>query len=97
MTTKRLSLTDGEWMRLIDGERDDSALPKCCANISALRDDLIGAARNGGRVDFVSSVTRTFEWCFPDHDVPDPLIEKIADQLGVDLKKPDHDAQPVEL
>jgi len=43
----RITLTDAEWISLIDCADDDSGLPICCANISALRDELIGVIRNG--------------------------------------------------
>lgn len=92
MSTK-LTLTDSEWMSLIDNSRD--GLPQCCANISTLRDDLISAARSGGSVHFFNQVKTHFGWCFPDHDIT-PLMAKVAEQLGIKVKYADHEPE-VEL
>jgi hypothetical protein len=79
---KKLELTDTEWMNIIVRDRD--GLPPCCANISSLRDVLIHMAREDGLVDLLSapSLARSLTWCFPDHDVPSPEVEKIITQLG---------------
>lgn len=44
-----ITLTDAEWMSLIDSKAD--GLPACCANISALRDEIIAIAREGRELD----------------------------------------------
>lgn len=88
-------LTDTEWMQLIDSAREDSALPGCCANISALRDVIITVARNGGVLDpfLQADVERVYGWCFPDHDLPegDNALTKFAAQLGL---TPGHGHEP---
>lgn len=82
---KQLDLTDTEWMNIIVRDRD--GLPACCANISALRDVLVGLARDGGYVGFLysQSLCQALTWCFPDHDVPSPEIEKILEQIGWEM------------
>lgn len=85
MGSKIIELTDEEWMSIIDSKRD--GLPICCANVAALRDDLIEAARRGGRVDFFNQVSRHFTWVFPSHGDPQamsPVMGKIADQLELE-------------
>lgn len=89
----KITLTDTEWMDLIDGDRD--GLPRCCANISALRDTLIQTARDGGRVAFFNSLRQHLSWCFPDHDVPSVTMQKVIDQLGIDLAA-EHEKNKVE-
>ncbi len=79
----RLDLTDAEWMSIIDQDRD--GLPPCCGNISALRDSITSHARNGGQPIFYSEfemLKRHLSWCFPDHDIPSPVFQKIIDQVG---------------
>lgn len=89
-------LTDTEWMQLIDAEREDSALPRCCANISALRDVVIYVARNGGVCDAFTKpeLERLYGWCFPAHDVPaDGALAKFAAQLELTAEVA-HSPQP---
>jgi len=85
-------------MQLIDGERDDSSLPKCCANVSALRDTFIAIARNGGEVDFLNQefLNQRMRWVFPEHGVADGVLAKVVCQLGIKLA-PEHEPQGVEL
>lgn len=44
----RIDLTNDEWMSLINADAD--GLPRCCANISNVRDMIVDAARNNGVV-----------------------------------------------
>jgi hypothetical protein len=93
----RLDLTDAEWMSLIDGERDDG-LQRCCANISALRDCLIGAARSGGEVHTfeVDQLRMTLGWVLDGHDIDGiPALVKVRRQLELQGKPP-HLPQPGE-
>lgn len=80
----KLELTDSEWMALIDGTREDGLLT-CCANVSALRDVLITAARAGGvihRFDVERFRTR-LSWVMSDHDIDQiPAMVKVREQLG---------------
>jgi hypothetical protein len=54
MENIKLNLTDSEWISLVDGNSDDSSLPVCCANVSALRDVFIHIIRNGRNTDLPS-------------------------------------------
>lgn len=93
-----ITLTDSEWMSLIDGEREDG-LQRCCANISELRDVLIGAARNGGVVHFflVEHLQMTLGWVLDDHQIDDiPALVKIREQLDLAGKLP-HKPQSTEV
>ena len=87
-------MTDSEWMSLIDGERVDG-LQKCCANISALRDVIMGIARDGGYVHFVhqAQLKRTLGWAIGGHDGIDEIsaIVKIASQMDIDLAELRHE------
>jgi hypothetical protein len=78
----QITLTDEEWMSVINKERD--GLPPCCANVSALRDEIIGLARDDGYSFFTDHdrLRVALGWVFPDHDVPSPAVQKIIDQIG---------------
>lgn len=98
MTTTRITLTDAEWMSLIDGERE-GGLQRCCANISELRDCLIGAARAGGDVNMfsVNRLQQTLGWVLDGHDIDGiPALVKVREQLDLQGKPP-HTAQSMEL
>lgn len=86
----RLDLTDTEWMSIINRERD--GLPPCCANISALRDVLVAIASDDGDVGFfhANRLVASLGWCFPSHDIPSDVMQKVIDQLGVDLVALEH-------
>jgi hypothetical protein len=90
----KIELTDSEWMSLIDGEREDG-LQRCCANISALRDCLIGLARDGGRVNpfTIGRLQMTLGWVIDGHEIDNiPALVKVRDQLdlaGHQVHRPD--------
>ena len=94
----RIQLTDTEWMEIIVRDRD--GLPPCCANISALRSELVAVAQNDGYSVFFTdfdTLRRTLGWCFPDHDVPSPEIQKVMDQLGWEPQADgEHEKQSIE-
>jgi hypothetical protein len=82
----RVELTDSEWMDLIAG--DDSrpgSLGQCCANISSLRDRVIGIARDGGKVNNSVSLSRLREairWVMNGHEIDGiPALIKLRDQV----------------
>ena len=80
---EKITLTDEEWMSIIDVTRD--GLPICCANISALRDEIIEVAREGGDAFFgKSNIEEKVMWVKDDHTLS-PVILKICEQLGIDL------------
>ena len=88
---ERVELTDTEWMDLIDGDRD--GLPRCCANVSALRDDIIRLARDGGIVNslYVSMLRTHATWVFPAHGNPSPTLQKLFAQLDIPTTYEDDD------
>lgn len=84
----KVELTDEEWMSLIDKERD--GLPSCCGSISALRDEIVDMARDGGQMAFRHySILRAYRACMDGHDMRglstalDSLIQQIMDSAGV--------------
>lgn len=78
----QITLTDEEWMSIINRERD--GLPPCCANVSALRDEIIGLATDDGHSMWAGHdhLRMKLGWVFPEHDVPSPAMQRIIDQLG---------------
>ena len=78
----QIVLSDEEWMSIINRERD--GLPPCCANVSALRDEIISIARDDGYSFYTAhdSLRQRLGWVFPEHDVPSPAIQRIIDQIG---------------
>lgn len=96
--TAKVELTDSEWMSLLDGERD--GLPRCCANVSALRDALMSVVRGGCEVGPFDrlQVQRTLWWVVEGHDLdPDGPLVKLAGQVGLSLIPPEeHPRQVVE-
>lgn len=79
----RIDLTDSEWMSILDQER--YGLPACCANISALRDDVFSIVRNGCETaDWqLRNLAHHFYWCFPSHE-PAFVMTKLFDQFMQD-------------
>jgi len=79
----QIVLTDEEWMSIINKERD--GLPPCCANVSALRDEIVMVAMEDGFSSFYtdhSQLRMKLGWVFPGHDEPSPVVQKIIDQVG---------------
>ncbi len=89
-----ITLTDSEWMDLIDGsDNRDGNLGSCCANISALRDEIIELARNGGECyDFqLSGLKQKLGWVLDGHEIDKiPALVKLCDQLEIDYKTQEH-------
>lgn len=86
-----LSLTDKEWMQLLDGNCEYTQLQSCCANISALRDEL-GQIVREGRTEpimsfYLSSLKQKLMWVMDGHELS-PLLKKVCDQIGFDYKDP---------
>jgi len=78
----QIILTDEEWMSIINRERD--GLPPCCANVSALRDEIISLAREDGYSFYTAHdhLRIKLGWVFPEHDEPSPAVQRIIDQIG---------------
>ena len=94
-----ITLTDSEWVSLIDGESDDSGLSKCCANISALRDTLISICRDGRNGPIynyrLKELMKHIKWVADGHELT-PLIAKICKQIDFDPNKVEHEKDTVE-
>lgn len=86
----QIVLTDEEWMSIINKERD--GLQPCCANVSALRDEIINIAREDGYSFFgnLDRLKNMIGWVFPEHGKPSPAIQRVIDQIGWE---PPEDAQ----
>ena len=95
-----LGLTDDEWIRLIDGDSEDSLLQVCCANISALRDQLISMLRGGrfrkAQTYEIQLLQRNLKWVVDGHDVllESPIFKKLIDAVG-GLPE-EHESQKIE-
>lgn len=90
MEPVKIELTDAEWMSLIDGDRP-GGLTACCANISALRDVIISAARTGGEVHAfeVANFRRTLGWVLDGHEVDEiPALVRLREQVGAEDPPP---------
>ncbi len=79
-----VDLTDTEWMDLIDPERP--GLPRCCANISALRDVIINIARESGRVGVFGrgDLGQKAVWVMEGHELT-PAVKVFLEKAGFDL------------
>lgn len=80
-THQLTSLTDTEWMQLIDQTAD--GLPYCCGNISALRDTIISIARFGREyTDFIhrDEFVRHYQWVVGSHERL-PIVEKLFAEI----------------
>lgn len=98
----KLELTDAEWISLLDGTSDNSSLPTCCANISALRDELIHILRNGRNEPIRSweldGLKQKLQWAANGHEFKNlPVIQKICKQLDFDPLKDKHEPQIMEI
>jgi len=81
----KIELTDTEWMQLVDGERQDSQLPTCCGNVSALRDSIIVLARQNGHCDLYSATKflKCYEFVADGHDLSSLFVlQKIKSQIS---------------
>ena len=92
-----ITLTDGEWIRLIDGECDDSELSKCCANISELRDTLVSIVRDGRNNPIynwkLKELMKHLKWVHDGHEFTNmPVLRKICQQIGFDPKTAKHES-----
>ena len=98
-TEVKLELTDAEWLQLLDGENDDSELPTCCANISALRDSLMSHVRAGRNRAIpswkVREITQRLGWVADGHDLT-PLLKKVCKQLNYTPGE-EHEPQSLEV
>lgn len=86
----KIELTDREWVSLIDQEED--ALPTCCSNISALRDEIIDILRQGKTLYNwnILNFLRAYHWSVSGHEFDDmAVLQKFFDQVIVndDAKK----------
>ena len=99
MRSQKLDLTDSEWISLIDGDADDSQLPMCCGNVSALRDEFMQIVREGRNADIydfrLNDLKRKLKWFADGHDMT-PLLKKVCDQLGFDPATVEHEGGHVE-
>lgn len=81
----KIELTDREWVSLIDQE--DEGLPSCCANISALRDEIINILRNGKTLyswDLLRFL-RAYHPATSGHEFENmDTLQKLFDQIIVD-------------
>lgn len=95
---KKISLSDEEWMSLIDGTRE-GGLTVCCANISALRDEIISIARNGGTIQQwdEAGLQVKINWVLDSHEIDKiPALVKFIEQTGIDTKQAPHKPQEEE-
>lgn len=100
MKEYQIELTDSEWMDLIDGsENRDNNLGICCANISALRDEIIKFARNGGRCyEFeLIGLKQKIGWVIDGHDITGiNALVKLCDQLDINISEQKHVKEHIE-
>jgi hypothetical protein len=83
MKSVKIELSDTEWMDLIDGDRPNG-LAACCANISALRDEIISAARSGGEIHAfqIDRFRIVLGWVLDGHDIDGiPALSRLREQI----------------
>jgi hypothetical protein len=88
---RQIVLTPEQWMDLINA--DGESLRRCCANVSALRDEIIGLAREGGAFWSYSGerFLRAYRWAIGSHPelAEEPtikhIVETICKALGRDI------------
>lgn len=89
-----ITLTDAKWIRLIDGECDDSDLGKCCANCSELRDTIISIVRDGRNQPIMNyklkKLMKHIKWVADGHDLS-PTLKKICEQIDFDPNEAEHE------
>lgn len=98
----KITLTDQEWIQLLDGNSDDSELPVCCANVSALRDVLGQVVRNGRHHEIevftADNLRQKLKWVTDGHELTKlPVLKKLAEQVGFDEASETHKPQPMEI
>jgi hypothetical protein len=88
------TLTDTEWMSLIDKERE--GLQACCANISELRDQIITIAREGAMLAPWNGLAflRAYRVCRDGHEISDEthptlmkLVREVAESMDYTLEE----------
>ena len=93
-----LQLSDAEWLQLLDGEAADSALPKCCPNVAALRDVFVMIVRNG-RTRLspfeAAELRRHLGWVANAHPLT-PLVHEVCKQIGFDPRAQEAEAMKYE-
>lgn len=86
------TLTDEEWMSLINKERD--GLPECCANIGELRDQIIQIARDGATLAPWNGMQflRAYRVARDGHEITDEtapvlmkLVREVTESMGYTL------------
>lgn len=100
MKEYQIQLTDSEWMDLIDGsDNRDNNLGMCCENVSALRDEIIDFARNGGHTyEFcLTTFKQTLKWVLDGHSIDGiPALIKLCEQLEINVDELEHSKQTKE-
>lgn len=83
MSKSRVEMTAEEWMQLIN--KEGTALPSCCANISYFRDCIIDVARNDGEIHNWEQrdILKAYNWCVDSHEEigDNPIIQKFISQV----------------
>lgn len=76
----KITLTDEEWVSILDPDAD--GLPRCCGNVSALRDSYYMIMRDGRALMqwYVLSYLKTYSHADEAHDIP-PIPKKIHEQV----------------
>lgn len=87
-------LTAEEWLSLINGQ-DESGLPTCCANVSALRDAVIAVVRNGEVSQYwAGDVLRNYRIFLDGHNETELLVKlRVAceEAAGITVVELNHD------
>jgi hypothetical protein len=95
----KLDLTDSEWLSLLDGG-DASELGICCANISALRDELFFIVRQGRHEELpnwtLDDLRQKLKWVADGHDLT-PTLKKLCVQLDLDPDTAKHTKRSMEF
>lgn len=84
MSDQKIILTDAEWMALLRST-EDSELPPCCANISALRDEIIDLATERSDISWAKTgLLRAYGAARDGHDLDNgsfPVLDKLMQQV----------------
>ena len=81
-----LDLTSSDWVQLLDGCSDDSALTACCPSVVKLRDVLTSILQQGGRTrplsaEEVESLQTSITRVEAAHELS-PIMQKVCKQIG---------------